>query len=103
MPPKGQLGLFGQSEESALTRTRGRPEIDLKRIEADLLADAGGFKVKVIKGKLQSVTGAPIRVRCRETDKGVHITIDPRHIRTQGQLDQVVAFCQDSINWPAQY
>jgi len=103
MPGKEQLGLFDQPEPAAPANNRRKPDIDLKRIEADLKADAEGIKVKVIKGRLQSSGGVPLRVRCRETDKGVHITIDPKQIRTQAQLDQVIGFCQDSINWPAKY
>jgi len=97
MTPKGQLGFFDQPEEKGSAPSRRKPEIDLKRIEADLVADAGsGLKVKVVKWN-------GYRVRCEETDKAVKVRINPKRIRTQAQLDQVIAAAQDSINWPAQY
>lgn len=92
MTPRGQLSLF---DKPSLSSTKRKPEIDLRRIEAELQADAQGVAIKVRRGHNDDC-----RVRCEETDKGVTVRINPKRIRTQAQLDEVIASCQDSINWP---
>lgn len=70
-----------------------RPEINIPKIQAELQEDAGKLRVKVVRGN------GDLRVRVRETDKGLHIHINPKRIKTQAQLDKVMDFCRESINW----
>jgi len=68
-------------------------DIDLARIEANLIADLEligkpFFKVRKHTGR---------RLSIRETDTLTDIRINPHKVRTQGQLDELVAQCQNTI------
>lgn len=67
-------------------------EIDLKRIEADLKDAAGETHYRVHKGK-------GMRLSIRESDQRVDIYINPKKIRTQNQLDQVISDCNQELTW----
>lgn len=69
-------------------------DIDPKRIEGELKEFAGNTPFK-----LHVKPHSEMRASIRETDKGVDITINPKRIRTQEQLDQVMQFCQTSLCW----
>ena len=69
-----------------------RVEIDLKRIESELKELAGSIPVKVRRGN-------GMRLSIKETDKLTRIYINPRKIRTQAELDDVVIQCQKSLVW----
>ncbi len=67
-------------------------EADPKRIEEELKEYAGRRNFRVRAKKLNG-----LRLSVRETDKLIDIKIDPRNIRTQGQLDLVMERCLESF------
>ena len=69
-------------------------DIDPQRIEAELKELSGNVPFRLhVKHRHER------RVSIRETDKAIDITINPRQIKTQEQLDQVMQFCQTSLCW----
>lgn len=75
-------------------RKARRIDIDPKRIEEELKEYAGNTPFK-----LHIKPHSERRVSIRETDKCMDITINPRRIRTQEQLDEVMQSCQNSFCW----
>lgn len=69
-----------------------RPDINLKKIEAELKEFAGRIPVRVRRGN-----GSKLKII--ETDKLTRIYIDPRKIRTQVELDDVLAKCRKCFIW----
>lgn len=69
-----------------------RVEIDLKRIQADLDGLAGSIPIKIRRG-----SGAKLSII--ETDNLIRIYINPRKIKTQAELDNVVTECQRYLAW----
>ena len=88
-----QPSLFDQPPEPEPAHHSSRPEINIPKIQAELQEDAGNLKVKVVRGN------GDMRASIRETDKLLHIHINPKKIRTLAQLDKVMEQCQSSINW----
>ena len=81
--------LFSPREE---TRKARRIDVDPEKIKAELQEYAGETPVKLhVKRHLET------RVSVRETDKRIDISINPKRVRTQEQLDQVMQFCQNSL------
>lgn len=77
-----------------------KPEVDLKRIEdslrAELTPDDGKPNSKSpVNFSVRKHEGC--RVSCRHTDDKVSIHINPKRIRTQGQLDGVMADCREAL------
>jgi len=68
-----------------------KPEVDCKRIEAELVEAAGSIPCKVRPHK-----GA--RLFIRETDKLTEVRINPKKIRTQAQLDGIINDCQMELS-----
>ena len=66
-------------------------EINLKMIEADLEELAGTIPVKVKLSRNGS------RLHIIENDKRTTILINPKRIRTQQQLDDVLIICRNSL------
>ena len=60
--------------------------IDIKQLETELKEVAGNTKVKVRQHK-------GYRVSVKESDKKVDIYINPKHIRSEGQYQEVRNFC----------
>ena len=75
-----------------------RVEVDIERIEGELREFANGthFKLRAVNN-LHTDAGHPLRVSVRETDKGVSIKINPKRIKTQEQLDEVLRLCRLSL------
>ena len=88
-----QGSLFDQPPATEPEHHSRKPEINIPKIQAELQQDAGILKVKVVRGN------GDLKVRVRETDNLIHIHINPKRIRTQSQLDKVMDFCRESINW----
>jgi len=65
-------------------------ELDLKKLEGELAEYAGAIPARVHKH-----SGA--RVRIRETDRKMDIYINPKKVRSQGQLDEIVGMCHRSL------
>ena len=65
-------------------------EVDLKKLEGELAEYAGAIPARVHKHN-----GS--RVRIRETDKKTDIYINPKKVRSQGQLDEITAMCHRSL------
>ena len=62
-------------------------KLDLERIKADLKEAAGEIKFKLHKHD-------GMRLSVRETDDLIDIKINPKHIRSQGQLDNLMNDCR---------
>jgi len=67
-----------------------KPIVDIKVIEADLEELAGTIPVKVKQGK------GP-RLHIIESDKRTTVFINPKRIRTQQQLNDVLIICRNSL------
>ena len=70
-----------------------RFNVDTVKMESDLKELAGKVPFRLhVKPRLG------MKVSVKETDKGIDIRINPKHIRTQAQLDDVMHHCQTSFN-----
>jgi len=67
-------------------------DIDLKRIEADLVAD---MEISKLFFRVRKHTGC--RLAIRETDELIDIRINPHKVRSQGQLDEAIIQCKEAI------
>ena len=65
-------------------------EVDLNRLETELKEVAGNVRLRVKRHK-------GCRTSIRETDKKVEIKINPKRIRSEGQLGEVRQFCLNSL------
>lgn len=68
-----------------------KPEINLATIATDLNELAGTIPIKVKLGRNGS------RLHIIENDKCTTILINPKTIRTQQQLDDVLVICRNSL------
>ena len=68
-----------------------KPEIDRKKIEADLEELAGNMPIKVKLGKNGSL------LHIIKNDKRTTFIINPKGIRTQQQLDDALVICRNSL------
>ena len=64
--------------------------VDLNKLETELKEVAGNIRLKVRRHK-------GCRISVRETDKKVEIKINPKRIRSEGQLEEVRQFCLNSL------